>query len=102
MSEMKCPFCQQELRITSYYDTEIHGCYCDKCGIFGDLKLWQELIRARKALDVAVGALKSIKAYYDDSYADPHTFVNWHSVAQRLANDADDASKAITTLEQKE
>ena len=62
----------------------------------------QELIRTRKALDVAVDKLKGIKAYYDDSYADPHTFVNWHIVAQRLANDADDAIKAITALEQKD
>lgn len=56
----------------------------------------------RKALEVAVDKLKGIKAFYDDSYADPHTFVNWHSVAQRLANDADDAIKAITALEQKD
>lgn len=60
-----------------------------------------ELDRTRKALDVAVDKLKGIKSYYDDSYADPH-FVNWHIVAQRLANDADDAIKEITTLEQKD
>lgn len=60
-----------------------------------------KLERTRKALDVAVDKLKGIKTYYDDSYADPH-FVNWHIVAQRLANDADDAIKAITALEQKD
>lgn len=48
MSDMKCPFCKQELR-------KIHPTYviCDNCRITGEDKLWQELIRTRKALDVA-------------------------------------------------
>ena len=56
MSELKCPFCQQELR-------KIHPTYviCDNCRITGDSELWQELIRTRKALDVAVDALKLLK-----------------------------------------
>ena len=60
-ANMKCPFCQQEL---SYMDTidggfEIFSCDC-KQGIwfFGNDKLWQELDRTRKALDLAIGALK--------------------------------------------
>ena len=59
MSEMKCPFCQQELR-------KIHPTYviCDNCRITGEDKLWQELIRTRKALDVAVDALKDIRYIY--------------------------------------
>lgn len=64
--------------------------------------LIKENERTRKALEIAVGKLKGIKAFYDDSYADPNTFVNWHIVAQRLANDADDAVKDITALEQKD
>ena len=46
MSDMKCPFCQQELR-------KIHPTYviCDNCRITGDNELWQELIRTRKALE---------------------------------------------------
>lgn len=74
----------------------IAWCYLDDL-----MALETELERTRKALDVAVDKLKGIKAYYDDSYADPH-FVNWHLVAQRFANDADDAIKTITALEQKE
>lgn len=31
---------------------------CDSCRITGEDKLWQELIRTRKALEIAVGALK--------------------------------------------
>ena len=60
MSELKCPFCQQELR-------KIHPTYviCDNCRITGEDKLWQELIRTRKALDVAVDALD--RMVIDDS-----------------------------------
>lgn len=145
MSDIKCPFCQQELeQITTSNPLglgRIEMAVCKKCMDKGVLHImpiwdWQELIRTcktleqseicctewekqaldykaenialsgdlertRKALDVAVDKLKGIKAYYDDSYADPH-FVNWHIVAQRLANDADDAIKAITALEQKD
>ena len=56
MSDMKCPFCQQELR-------KIHPTYviCDNCRITGDKELWQELIRTRKALDVAIEELTKIK-----------------------------------------
>ena len=59
MSDMKCPFCQQELR-------KIHPTYviCDNCRITGEDKLWQELIRTRKALDIAVDALKDIRCVY--------------------------------------
>ena len=51
-NKLMCPFCQQEL---SYADTidggfEMLTCDC-KQGIwfFGNDKLWQELIRTRKA-----------------------------------------------------
>lgn len=104
-NNLKCPFCQQELEINDL-DVQLLGCENQNCkhsihyDTVGTKELWQELIRTRKALDVAVDKLKGIKAYYDDSYADPH-FVNWHIVAQRLANDADDAIKAITA-EQKD
>lgn len=56
MSDMKCPFCNGELR-------KIHPTYviCDNCRITGEDKLWQELIRTRKALEVAVNALKELK-----------------------------------------
>jgi hypothetical protein len=65
MSDMKCPFCQQELHKDSdgYY-----ACYTDNCGCMkyggngasGSESLWLALIRTRKALDVAVDALKRI------------------------------------------
>lgn len=62
-NDMKCPFCQQELHKDSdgYYT-----CYTDNCGCWanggngasGSESLWLTLIRTRKALDVAVDALK--------------------------------------------
>ena len=52
-NDMKCPFCQQELR-------KIHPTYviCDNCRITGEDKLWQELIRTRKALKIASDCMK--------------------------------------------
>lgn len=56
MTELKCPFCQQELR-------KIHPTYiiCDTCRITGEDKLWQALIDTKKKLDIAVDALKELK-----------------------------------------
>ena len=88
MSELKCPICGTPLE----YDTGYDGDYsCAKCGrakMFGSEELWQaltdsmkeydlchdalvgrtkELERTRKALDVAVDALKTIK-YRNETY----------------------------------
>lgn len=84
MSDMKCPLCKQELR-------KIHPTYviCDNCRITGDNELWQELIRTRKALDVAVDALKEIK---DGKIP----------VSLGICMDINDALEQITALEQKE
>lgn len=92
----------RNFRNSDTYDEEGMMKWCDVDDIVNDYeRLQTELDRTRKALDVAVDKLKGIKSFYDDSYADPN-FVNWHIVAQRLANDADDAIKAITALEQKD
>ena len=66
MSELKCPFCGQKLHKDSdgYYT-----CYTDNCGCWanggngasGSESLWLTLIRTRKALEIAVDALKGIK-----------------------------------------
>lgn len=66
MSNMKCPFCQQELDINMGGEC---GCPNEQCQksvfMFGSEELWQELIRTRKALDVAVDALKWIDETYN-------------------------------------
>ena len=58
MTENKliCPFCQQEL---NYLAEDIY--YCPNHQKYmGSEELWQELITTRKALDVAVDALKDM------------------------------------------
>lgn len=45
MNDIKCPFCQQELRPLAI------GWCCD-CGFCADKELWQRLIRTRKALKI--------------------------------------------------
>lgn len=55
MSGMKCPFCQQKLEIGGV-DGILRG--CPKCRNLGTEILWQELIRTRKALDIAIDTLK--------------------------------------------
>lgn len=58
MSELKCPFCQQELLddIKGEY-----GCSNSQCQksvfMFGSRELWQELIRTREELKIAFDAL---------------------------------------------
>ena len=57
-TKLKCPFCQQELETWAKYTDGTSKVWCSKCNLFGDSKLFSELIRTRKALDVAVDALK--------------------------------------------
>ena len=59
MSDMKCPFCQQELKnISRVWFCPNDNCKATSWDMCDDA--WQELIRTRKALDVAVDALKEI------------------------------------------
>ena len=89
MSNIICPFCQQELR-------KIHPTYviCDNCRITGEDKLWQELIRTKKQLvtkcnqlEIAVDALKYIRR------TNPISF-HFEAIEKAL--------REITALEQKD
>jgi len=87
MSDIKCPFCQQELEQVSIHDIQCLACPKLECnGYFmtATKDMWQELMRTRKALGIAVDALKSI---------------DW--CAQDYAN-AQGALDEITALEQKD
>lgn len=66
MSNMKCPFCQQELDSDSQsWELGCSNPDCETAGTMcGTKELWQELIRTRKALDVAKDTLH----WYDDNY----------------------------------
>lgn len=112
MSELKCPFCQQEL---NQDDPQIIECRNDDCKksyfMYGSKELWQELIklmeekdlsdkigklekkleRTRKALDVAKDAIDVISLkYHKDT---PSIF---------LIKYAENAKAEITALEQKD
>ena len=97
MSDMKCPFCQQELESVLQLAgagglVEEAYLLCSKCNIRGERKLWQELIHTRKALEIAVDALKEI--------------IDWDNCVALQSNDfvgiANKALEQITALEQKD
>lgn len=105
MSNMKCPFCQQELETWAKYTDGTSKVWCSKCNLFGDSKLFSELIRTRKALDVAVDALKSAHEYYEhcvEREKQPYEEINWDCTAMNMDNDISEALEQITALEQKE
>ena len=60
--KLLCPFCQQELLLSSYRDDDTaHQMWnCLSCQLSAQRKIWQELIRTRKALDKAKWWLKEI------------------------------------------
>ena len=100
MSELKCPFCQQEYIIPK--DDSCFGqqrCVCrnPNCEFDGwhfPIKLVSELIRTRKALDVAVDALKV--------YANQENWDFEHFYSLDTYDIAGDALEQITALEQKD
>ena len=93
MNKLKCPFCGQELKNHLGGDMpEVWCCDNEKCKlqtIGGDIELWQELTRTRKALDVAVDALKYANKCIKGGC------INWET-------EIDKALEQITVLEQKD
>lgn len=68
-SKLKCPFCKEEIisdlclmcaKIDKGYTSGRQIYKCNKCGLFGNKELVQELIRTHKALEIARKALKEI------------------------------------------
>ena len=94
MSELKYPFYQQELNsVAGTVDCTNFDCIKTR-GWYGNKELWEELIRTRKALDVAVDALKE---YEDrDSY---DCNGDWCGCEYSTAHKA---LEQITALEQKD
>lgn len=87
MSDMKCVKCNSDLeRIGDFY-----ACPNPHCTLCGDKDIWQELIRTRKALDVAKERLKN-------------TILDVEILAtpEYLASRAKETLDEITALEQKD
>lgn len=102
MSKLKCPFCQQELERNDL-DVQLFGCENQNCkhsihyDTVGTKDLWQELIRAREALDIAWDGLKKIGS----GDIIEHSVVGHENDNKiSIANKALDESK--TALEQKD
>ena len=99
MSELKCPFCQQEL--VRHWGMEEPALYCcdnPKCsrGGVATESAWQELIRTRKALDVALCSLQDIAESDGDFITGSSTTLDAHEYAEMMLD------KIKTALEQKE
>ena len=103
MSDIKCPICGEILQKYGEVDPDtgtsiVLGANCPVCGVGdSDIKLWQELIRTRKALDVALDKLKRIQKIYTN--APFNTPINYAKVCTDMY---DVATEQITALEQKE
>lgn len=97
MSKLICPFCQQELQEDVGYDGDYS---CPNCSepYFGSPELWQELIRTRKALDVAKYALKNIQ---EDMKERKDGDDIWE-IQKNLHDYCKTTIKQITALEQKD
>ena len=96
MSDMKCPFCQQRLlqEYNRQRDAVIY--HCTHCYFQGDGILWQELIRTRKALDVAIERLSLIA--HETFQGEPGSInMGFHVRAEAALADINE----ITALEQK-
>ena len=96
MTELKCPFCGKKLKdqwVGQYVAHEYFD--CPKCKMNGNPKLWQELIRTRKALEMTDTDLAIIVTNLDKVFPDMRlVFETIRSARKRIAE--------ITALEQKD
>lgn len=100
---LKCPFYQQELEPCGTYLFGAKKLGCANCGLTGDSKLFLELIRTRKALDVAVGQLKKTRDYIEDfRYQETNFFLVDSKDVSIILDETNEALEQITALEQKD
>jgi hypothetical protein len=105
MSDMKCPFCGRELSEYDHFD-RLLVCFNPQCeavftkkDFLGNKNLWQELIRTRKALDVAVDTLKLMYQGNGDPQDIMRYIDNRWTPVRRLCKQT---LEQITALEQKD
>ena len=100
MSRTVCSWCKAPLVLKD----DILVCSNTDCPACDEKYLHEELIRTRKALDVAVDALKSAHEYYQNCVIrekQPQE-INWYCTAMNMDNDIFKALEQITALEQKD
>ena len=88
MSNLKCPFCQQELEDATLWDC--YACRNPNCKHllgYGTKELWQALDRTKKQLEIAIDALDTISQITNQI---------------DVCDTAEDAINQIKALEQKE
>lgn len=103
-NKLICPFCQQAIMCmdTQEMADEHSTWYCPRCiaekawYAFGNKTLWQELMRTRKALDVAVDALKDNLS--QANFREMLDASRFHCIRTKCES----ALEQITALEQKE
>lgn len=77
-NDMKCPFCQQELKPQTMDGKWLECWNCSYCEpnskhlpqpiLCGSRELWKELIDTKKKLDIAMDGLKRIEKLTEPSY----------------------------------
>ena len=93
MSDMKCPFCQQELvRHWGMKEPALYCCDNPKCsrGGVATESSWQELICTRKALKITTTAIDEIL------YLDSGKFCKEPAEMWKIAKSAKDKITALT------
>ena len=105
MSDIKCPVCNKQMKIGTLDTDDSMGTVwmsimpCDCVCSYGASKaVWQELIRTRKALDVAKYALKNIQ---EDMKERKDGDDIWE-IQKNLHDYCKTTIKQITALEQKD
>ena len=96
--KLKCPICGTPLEYDIGYDGDYSCAKCGRAKMFGSEELWQELIRTRKALGIAINAMKS---------AGTHNYINCIVRGEDPSKDdvgitINRALNKITALEQKD
>ena len=96
MSDMKCPFCNKKLEpigTSGQFQCGTWGCDAS-FNFIATRDVWEYIARTRKALDVAVDALRTVRRY---------TAINQFAPKSREAHIvAKKALAQITALEQKD
>lgn len=73
MTDMKCPFCGKKLEPYYGYGIGLYSCSnlaCKGTDMKAEDDVWQELIRTRKALEIAVNGLEKMTWGCDSSDAE--------------------------------